>query len=152
MPLGRARDARSNSSTPQTCTEPHSTRDLIRQELTWRMGPEAAQHRLAMTRWSSRCWLLQVVGCGLVLSGVAASAVAIWITGATVYYLGGYCAYRSIVEMIRWRRAASKALGINIKFPNGTPAPPSKPERYLAWCESHNLHPYPFRPSSAGLS
>ena len=80
------------------------------------------------------------------------SAVAIWITGATVYYLGGYCAYRSIVEMIRWRRAASKALGINIKFPNGTPAPPSKPERYLAWCESHNLHPYPFRPLSAGLA
>ena len=43
--------------------------DLIRQELTWRVGPEAADHKLQWYRWLNRAWLASALLFALLFIG-----------------------------------------------------------------------------------
>jgi hypothetical protein len=91
--------------------------------------------------------LCGVVGFGLVLAGVKLGSQATWVAGAVVYVACLYCIVRGWNEMMRTRRAISRALGITIN--RHDPPPPNRVTHYLAWCEKYNLEPYPFRPTDS---
>lgn len=133
--------------TPASDQKP-SVRELARQEWMWRVGPDAAAHRIAVSRWTIRTWSLGVLGFVLVLVGAKTGSAPIWIAGVVVYVVGGYSIVRTWTEVVRLRRAISRTLNIPIRF-RSNPPPPNRRSNYLTWCEKYKLKPYPFRPSNA---
>ena len=131
-----------------TSDQKPSIRDLTLQEWTWRVGPEAAAHRIATSRWTIRTWFLGLLGFVLVLVGAKSGSTPTWLAGVAVYVVGVCSVVRTWVELVRSRRAISRTLGIPIKFRSNSP-PPNRRSNYLAWCDKYRLSPYPFRPSNA---
>ena len=124
--------------------EKRSITSLMLQEWTWRVGSEAAAHRMATSRWTVRIWVAGVLAFVLVLVGAKESVPTISIMGGIVYAGASYCIFRAWVEMLRTRRAISRSLGISIRF-RSNPPPPNRKAHYIAWCKKYGVQPYPFR-------
>jgi hypothetical protein len=144
-----AGDALPRPGTGQDAALPHSERkpsirELELEEWTWRIGPEAAAHKLATNRWSFRTWLCGAMGFVLAFAGIKVGTQPIWIAGVVAYAASIYCMYRGWTEVTRTRQAIRKSLGVPVNRHH--PPPPNRVAHYLAWCKKYDLPPYPFRP------
>lgn len=122
----------------------------VTQEWTWRIGPEATEHRLAFLRWNVWSFLLGWTGIILVAVGGRLGVPAIWVPGLVALAFGLALWVKATVEIRRMLRAMSKALGVRVGWRAGrgkVSGPPRTVAHYLAWCEQTGLQPYPFRPA-----
>jgi len=115
-----------------------------RREFTWRIGGEAAKHRIAAEDLRIRGMFVLTISVVLMYFGFKLRVPPVWAVGLSVYVFAGYCICRACVETARGRRATGRALGVKIN--RKLPPPPNTKAHYLAWCKKYGLQPYPFRP------
>ena len=87
-----------------------STQARLLQEWTWRVGPEAAVQRQFNGRWLFRTWLSTGAGAVLVVVGVRGHVPGLWIAGVDACGGSIFCYIRAWLALVRFQRAASKAL------------------------------------------
>jgi len=118
-------------------------RELVLQEWTWRIGEEAATHRIEYYKCQNRGWIASVIGFVLILIGGFNNIPAV--VGLGIAALGIWLVFnmKTWIEIVRMHRSASTALGIRLGMRS---FPPRDVDRYRAWCSENGVQPYPFKP------
>lgn len=133
-------------------SEKLSARQLILREWTWRIGEEGARHWRAMIMWRIRISLVALPSVIAVIVGATTHLLAVGLVGwaGLVLAIVG-CGAMSGVELARWHRSTSEALGVPQGMRSGVPEPPTNRDRYLAWCQRYNVRAYPFLPADSPM-
>jgi hypothetical protein len=120
-----------------------SVLEVVLRDWTHRFGPEAAKHRVAYYRWTFRAWLSALIGFAFILVGGISDILALLVIGAVAFCGWVAMSAKAVMELRRMNDSISDALGIN-KF-GFFSSPPSRMNKYRAWCERRDVSPYPFR-------
>jgi len=121
-------------------------RELALRGWTWRIGGEAAGHRIAFDTWMIRAGSVSIVGFLLAITGGMIHQPMVWGLGLAVLVVWPILFAFAAVELRRLNKAIRSALGIRIDM-RSHPGPPRGSDRYVAWCCRYGLQPYPFKPS-----
>jgi hypothetical protein len=120
-------------------------RELALRSWSWRIGTEAAIHRIALDTWMIRGGIVSIVGFSLAIAGGISDQPIIWGVGLVVLATWPIIYVRAALELRRMNRAISSTLGVPIGV-RSHPGPPLAAEKYRAWCRKNGLEPYPFKP------
>ena len=111
---------------------------------TWtrRIGPEAAAHRVAGYRLLFHAGVASLLGMLLlVIGGLNRSSIVVAL-GGVVVLAWALLSFRGCLELSRMNTSIATALGIGqISFLGG---PPSRSDKYEAWCKKQGIEPYGF--------
>jgi hypothetical protein len=87
-------------------------------------------------------WLSVLAGVSLIAAGAFGGIMVLMYLGWVGVVAWAALSVEAWVELRRMNAAITRVLGLPISFFGG---PPSRQDRFQAWCRSHNVEPYPFR-------
>ena len=105
---------------------------------TPRVGGEAAE--LVCSVWLDlfRVPLLGIVWASLIIAGGVTHTSAVWILGVVALLVEAWLLVRMAHRLRRFHRAAARALGVHV----GWNEPPSREDKYVAWCRRKGIEPF----------
>lgn len=115
-----------------------SVLQVVLRDWTRRIGPEAAAHRVAGYRLLFHAWIASLIGMLLlVIGGLNRSPIVVAVGGVAVLSWV-VLSIQGFLELSRMNTSIAAALSIGqLSFFSG---PPSRSEKYEAWCKKQVLN------------